>query len=58
METKTTTLKELVAAMSHLPDDAVFRWFQDSVVIPDKGWHQATVTYHVTMGQARKELGL
>lgn len=57
-ETKTVTLAELVSAMSHLPDDAVFRWFQDSAVIPSKGWHQATVTYRVTLGRVRKELGL
>jgi len=48
----------MVEAMSHLPDDAPFRWYQDSVVVPSRGWHQATDALVVTMGQVRKELGV
>lgn len=55
-ETRDVTLREMVEAMGHLPDDTVFRWYQDSVVIPDRGWHQPTVTMRITLGQLRREL--
>ncbi len=50
------TLKQMLEAMSHYPDETVFRWYQDSEVIPSKGWHQPTTTLVVTMGQVRQEL--
>lgn len=55
-ETRDVTLREMVEAMGQLPDDTVFRWYQDSVVIPDRGWHQPTVTMRITLGQLRREL--
>lgn len=55
-ETRDVTLREMVEAMGHLPDDTVFRWYQDSVVIPDRGWHQPTLTMRITLGQLRREL--
>lgn len=57
LETRDMTLREMIEAMEG-PDEEVFRWYQDSVVIPSKGWHQPTVTMRVTLGQARRELGI
>jgi hypothetical protein len=50
-------MREMVEAMSKLPDDAVFRWYQDSYAAPD-GSIQPADTMCVTMGQARAELGI
>ncbi len=58
LETREVSLRELVEQMAHVPDDETFRWYQDSKLIPSGGWHQPTVTYRVTMGQARRELGI
>jgi hypothetical protein len=55
-ETRDVSLTEMLAAMTHLPDETVFRWYQDSVVIPSRGWHQPTVTMRLTLGQLRREL--
>lgn len=52
------TLREMVEAMGHYRDDETFRWYQDSKLIPSGGWHEPTVTYRVTMGQVRRELGI
>ncbi len=57
LETKEVSLRELVAAMAKSKDEDTFRWFQDSV-INARGEPQATVTYRVTMGQVRQELGM
>ena len=56
LPTKQVSLREMVLAMGHMADDEVFRWFQDSEVIPSHGWHRPTVTMVVTMGQVRQEL--
>ena len=56
-ETKDVSLGELVAAMSKSKDEDTFRWFQDSV-IDGRGVPQPTVTYRVTMGQVRRDLGM
>ena len=49
------TLREMLEAMSHYPDDATFRWFQTSTV-DASGVPQATDTLRVSMGQARSEV--
>lgn len=51
------SLRKMIHAMDHLDDDQPFRWFQDSYVAQDGSVHAST-TYLVTMGQARRELGL
>lgn len=51
------TLAEMVDAMNHLDDDVAFRWFQDSYVAPDGSIHAGRL-YRVSMGQARRELGV
>lgn len=51
------TLREMVERMSHVRDDEPFRWFQDSHPRSDGGIN-AGETLLVTMGQARRELGL
>jgi hypothetical protein len=51
------TLKQLVEAMARLRDDEPFRWFQKSHV-GVAGWAEPDETLVVTMGQARKELGI
>ena len=54
---KEISLQELVEKLAYLRDDETFRWWQDSAVAPDGSVH-ATDTYRVTMGQARRELGM
>lgn len=56
LETRECTLRELVEAMHEAPDDTVFRWFQASVP-GERGWPTPTITYRVTLGQVRRELG-
>ncbi len=58
LESRDVTLREMVEAMASLPDEAVFRWYQDSVVVPELGWHRPTVTMRITMGAIRRELGI
>lgn len=55
--TKDVTLREMVEAMSKSPDDAVFRWFQDSYPSQD-GSIQPGTTMRITMRQIRSELGI
>lgn len=52
-----TTLVEMVRAMSKYRDDEPFRWFQCSI-LNARDEAQATDTLLVTMGQARRELGI
>lgn len=56
-DSRRVTLAEMVDAMNHVDDEAPFRWFQDSYVASDGSIH-AGETLLVTMGQARKELGV
>ena len=49
--TRDVSLREMIQAMSHLPDDAVFRWFQ---TVHDG---HPSDTLKVTVGQARREAG-
>lgn len=53
--TVNATLREVVTAMAHLPDDTVFRWYQTSATSRD-GVPQATATLRLTLGQVRAEL--
>lgn len=51
------TLKSMLEAMHYYRDDETFRWFQTSYVGAD-GNIYPSATLRVTMGQARRELGL
>ncbi len=53
--TRDVTLRELLEAMASYPDDATFRWFQTSTV-NTRGEPEATDSFRVSMGQARKEV--
>ena len=53
----TVSLRTLVEAMAHMPDDEVFRWYQKSYVAPN-GSVFPLDTLRVTLGQVRSELGL
>lgn len=57
LETRRVSLRELIEAMAHVPDDEIFRWFQGST-LGGEGTTQATVTYCVTMKDARTAVGL
>lgn len=54
--TRQSTLREMLAAMAHLPDDTVFRWYQVSEAGPLLGSHIAGDSLFVTLGQVRLEL--
>lgn len=54
--TRETSLREMVEAMAHLPDDYTFRWYQ--VSLPGPGWATAGDSLRVTLGQVRAELKL
>lgn len=54
--TRDVSLREMIRAMDHLPDDAAFRWFQSSYTASDGSVHPSD-TLRVTMGQARQEAG-
>lgn len=56
-ETREVSLREILEAMAHCRDDETFRWFQTSYVGGDFQIH-AGPTLRVTMGQARRELGV
>ena len=56
--TRDASLIEMVQAMSHLPDETVFRWYQCSEVDPSRGSHEPGDTLRVTLGQIRRDLGL
>jgi len=49
------SLREMLEAMAHLPEDAPFRWYQTSRV-DSRGIPQPEDTLLVTMGQARREV--
>ena len=52
------SLREMLEAMAHMRDDETFRWYQTSKIQPDRGWHECKDTLRVTVGQARRELGI
>lgn len=52
-EIRDVTLREMVTAMAHLPNETVFRWYQTTI-----GGGIAGDTLRITLGQLRKELGV
>jgi hypothetical protein len=56
-ETREVSLRELIELMRLVKDEDTFRWFQDSY-IGARGVPEAGTTYRVSMGQARRELGV
>lgn len=57
IDTRYVTLREMVEAMAHCPDDQAFRWFQTSYTAADGSIHPGP-TFRVSMAQARSELGV
>jgi hypothetical protein len=55
-KTKPVSLREMVEAMAHLPDETVFRWYQ--VSLPGPGWALPGDSLFVTLGSVRKDLGI
>ena len=55
---KDVTLRELLAAMHKYKDDETFRYFHSSIIHPATGALISMTTLRVSIGQARKELGL
>ena len=54
--TRDATLREMLDATAHYPDDGVFRWFQQSEISPDGSIHPRE-TLRLTFGQVRREIG-
>lgn len=50
-QTRSVSLREMVAAMAHIPDDEVFRWYQ--VSLPGPGWATPGDSLFVTLGEIR-----